>query len=118
MRHAKRPVPMTTRMLREFALASASATLAAVPTRSPTSCNAPAPTSEITLSGDIGGAGHKRHYDPSTRSPTSFRKPLERLSNRAVTSHEVDGCQMSPAEGYPMSPDNHAGSSRAPRLRR
>jgi len=24
----------------------------------------------IGLSGDIGGAGHKRHGDPSTRSPT------------------------------------------------
>jgi len=70
----------------------------------------------VRVSGDIGGAGHERHYDPSTRSPTFFRRPLECLSNRAGTSYEVDGCQMSPAKGYPMSPDSQ-GTGRQ-RLRR
>jgi len=65
------------------------------------------------LSGDIRGAGHKRHQNPSTRLPTLFRKPFSRQGTPAEAGNRVDGFQMSPADGSPKSPDRQADHGRA-----
>ncbi len=46
------------------------------------------------------------HENPSTRPPPFFFKPLWCLPNLGETRSQVDGCQMSPAAGSPVSPDS------------